>query len=532
MTDVIVKGDGAHGDTSVVTAVEVTVDDSGAKTSIKGEEATSSFDQYSSMMARVLAAWIVVVAVLSFVTVPWLKAGNNGDLTQSMTWFYHALMLPAALMFLILCTRVFVTHSWVRYLVSHSALVALFEGVGFLVLGYGTLHHVTSLTDFGFWIVMPCTIELFAVTFVFVVDLAYAAFRPPQGERMSPRKAEIHWALFFSGVSVLTWVVLGIAAAASVVGISWSFWANWQHESSSALVGNIVTAHSHGMLPSFMAAIVFVAAEAFGYSRLVGIRKQIARLGVGIMLGGIALYSGVYAVSALGTFVIPAWFPSGKGGANGIAMDDTMTGLVGVGALILAAVMTPEIRGSFVKVAGVARERFNPVRLAVYLTYLMAAVVMFLYGYYIEMNETKFGFAALPAARAADDQIFTRAHMLLVFGSLPIIAVFLIAAELFGDPSGLGATLKRWMAGIVITGMVVSTVGMGVWVFATPGHASSWDVSSVGAIFYAVGQALILLGAFVELFTRRRVPAVAPRAERVTVPPVKFRKPDRAPVAS
>src|ERR1039458_8408131 len=202
--------------------------------------------------------------------------------------------LPAAILLLILCTRVFVTHDWVRYLISHSGLVAIFEGVGFLILGYGTLHNVSSLTSFGFWIIMPCTIELFLVTVVFVVDLAYAAFCPPPGESVSPQKAEIRWAMFFSGVSVLTWVVLGLAAAASEIGISWSFWAGWQHEPTSTLVGNIITSHSHGMLPSFMAVIVFLAAEAFGYSALVGIRKQLARVGAGIMLAGIALYSGVY----------------------------------------------------------------------------------------------------------------------------------------------------------------------------------------------------------------------------------------------
>ena len=41
---------------------------------------------------------------------------------------------------------------------------------------------------------MPCTIELFLVTVVFVIDLAYAAFRPPPGESISPQKAEIRWA--------------------------------------------------------------------------------------------------------------------------------------------------------------------------------------------------------------------------------------------------------------------------------------------------------------------------------------------------
>ncbi|MHB1497861.1 MAG: hypothetical protein ACYCXN_08125 [Acidimicrobiales bacterium] len=470
-------------------------------------------DVYSSLMARLLSLWVVIVAVATFLTVPWLRHVNAGDMTLSMTWFYHALMLPSALLFLILCTRVFATHPWVRYVLSHSAPIAVLEGLGFLILGYGTEHHVSSLVSFGYWIIMPLTIELFAVTVLFVGDLAVSAFWPPSGERMRPQKAEIHWALFFAGISTLTWVVLGIAAAASVVGVSWSFWAQAQHESTSTLVGNIITSHSHGMLPSFMAGIVFLAAEAFGYSRLSGLRKQVARGGVGIMLGGIALYSGVYFVSALGTFVIPAWFPYGPGGVNGLAMDDTFTGLVGVGALIVAFDMLPEIRGSFQRATGAVRERFNPVRLGVYMTYIMAAAAMFLYGYYIENNENKFGFATtLSASRVVGDQVFTRAHLLLVFGSLPVIAVFLMAAELLGDTSGIRDSLKRLMSGIVLVGMVVATAGMGTWIFATPLHATTWSLTSAGAIMYMAGQSLILLGAVVELFTIRTPQAVEAEA--------------------
>jgi hypothetical protein len=307
---------------------------------------------------------------------------------------------------------------------------------------------------------------------------------------------------FFTGVSVITWVVFGLAAAASQVGISWSFWAGWQHESTSTLMGNIITSHSHGMLPSFMAGIVILAAEAFGYSRLVGVRKQVARIGAGAMLGGIALYSGVYAVSGVGTFVIPAWFPSGAGGVNGIAMDDTMTGLVGLGALIVAAAMLPELRGSFLRLSGTAMRRFNPVRLGVYLTYLMATAAMFVYGYYIEVNESQFGFnTTLAASRVIDDQIFTRSHLLFVFGSLPIIAVFLLAAELGGNVSKVGVALRGWMAGVIIAGMVVTLIGMGTWIFSTPGHQANWAPGSIGEILYIVGQALILVGAVIELFT-------------------------------
>ncbi|MHB8263513.1 MAG: hypothetical protein ACYDGY_07185 [Acidimicrobiales bacterium] len=464
-------------------------------------------DRWSYNMIKLLSTWIVIVAILSFITVPWLKAGNGGDFTTPMIWFYHALMMPAAVLLLVICTRIFPLHPWVKYVVTHIAPVVLFEGAGELILGYGSLHGVSSLTSFGYWVIMPCSLVLLAVTALFFIDLAWVAasvtFRPGRQAALPPRKTEITMALFLTGMSVLTWIVFGMAAAANDVGISWNFWAGWQHESYSALMGNIVTAHSHGMLPSFMAGIVLVAAEAFGYSKMAGARAQVARVGVGVMLAGIALYSGIYTVSALGTFSIPAWFPFGPGGVNGLAMDDTMTGLVGIGALILAGAMLPELRQSFHRLGSTIKQRYNPVRVAVYLTYVIAAAVMFFYGYYIEMNESRFGFGAPPASQFANDQIFTRSHLLFVFGSLPVIAVFLIAAELVGNTSSKGAAIKNWMSGTVMAGMFITIVGEGIWVFSTPGHSATWAAGSAGEVLYIIGQALILVGAIIEVFTLR-----------------------------
>lgn len=51
--------------------------------------------------------------------------------------------------------------------------------------------------------------------------------------------------------------------------------------------------------------------------------------------------------------------------------------------------------------------------------------------------------------------------------------------------------------------MVVTLVGMGVWVFSTPGHQAGWAAGSAGEVLYIAGQALMLLGAVVELFTVR-----------------------------
>ena len=116
-------------------------------------------------------------------------------------------------------------------------------------------------------------------------------------------------------------------------------------------------------------------------------------------------------------------------------------------------------------------------------------------------------------SRVVSDQVFTRTHLLLVFGSLPIIAVFLMAAELLGDTAGIRASLKRLMSATVLVGMVVATAGLGIWTFSTPLHATTWSTSNAGAILYMAGQSLILLGAVVELFTMRTAqPLEAPGA--------------------
>ncbi len=473
-------------------------------------------DPNSGLMLRLLTAWIALVALVSFVTVPWLKPANQGDFTEPMIWFYHALMIPTVALFLILCLRIFRLRPWVNVVVGVGGMLdAALASIGCVLRGYGELYNVPSLSSFGIWVLLPGTLVMTLVVAVFVVGLGLETARPMRGSRAS---REITWALFLAGLSGITWVAMGMVYAASEVNISWAFWAHWQGESISTFLANIATSHSHGMLPSFMAGIVILAAEAFGYSVLGGARKQVARLGVGVMLVGIALYSGVYLVSGIGTYAIPAWFPSGPGGVNGIAMDDSMTGLVGIGALILAGAMLPEVRLSFRRAGSKLRDRLNPVRASVYLTYVMAAGAMFFYGFWIEMNEAKFGFNSLPASGAIDDQIFTRSHLLFVFGSLPIIAVFLLATEIAGDTSGIGSILRKWMSGSIIAGMFVTLLGMGIWVFSTPGHQLNWGHGSAGEVIYIVGQALIVLGAFIGLFTMRSASS-ASNEDRLVAPP-------------
>ena len=69
------------------------------------------------------------------------------------------------------------------------------------------------------------------------------------------------------------------------------------------------------------------------------------------------------------------------------------------------------------------------------------------------------------------------------------------------------------MAGIVLAGMMLATMGMGAWIFTEPVHSKVYHLDNVWAALYITGQALILLGALAELFVTRqprRAVGVAP----------------------
>ena len=469
-----------------------------------------------SLAVRGLLAWIVVVALIGFFAAPFLTPGQAGDFSSALVDFYHAIMIPVAALFLILCTFVFRVPAWVRRWVVQAGVVgAGLDAVGSLVRAYGDVYHSAGFGA-GAWIQFPGTLIMVSVALVFLVGLALTAVRTPKhSAESSPLMA---WALFISGVSALIAVALGGIFAASEVGLSWAGWAHALHENTGGFLGNVVTSHSHDMLPAFMAGIVLLAAQAFGYTHLQGLRRRVAQWGIAILLIGVVLMTLAYVLSSLGTYNIPALWVSGPQGVNGIAEDDFLTGLVGWGSLILMVSLWSELRDRARVAAATVRSRINPVRLAVFLTWICAMVAMIVYGYYIELHEVVFGGGALPAPGAINDQIFTRAHLLYVFLSLPVLAVFLLAAELTADP--VRRRLTGWMAGVSIAGMLVSLVGLGWWTFATPGHAVSWALASGGHDVYVLGQALMLLAAVMQLFIgSRAVPPAPLRAESAPASP-------------
>ncbi len=468
---------------------------------MKSEVLVPETDSLRMLAVRGLSAWIVVVVLLGFFAAPFLTPGQSGDFSPALIDFYHAIMIPAALLFLILCTLVFPIPAWAnRWVIQVGLVGAGLDALGSLLRVYGDVYRSAGFNLPGAWIQFPGTLLMVTVLLVFLYGLVV---KKPAGAQNSEGASRLMtWALFIAGVSALIAVSLGGVFAASEVGLSWAAWARVLHEPLSDFLGNMVTGHSHDMLPAFMAGIVLLAAQAFGYSQVQGIRRHVAHLGIAVMLVGVILMTIVYVISSVGTYYIPTLWAFGLHGVNGIAEDDFLTGLVGWGTLILMGSLWPELRTHAQNAAATVGERVNPVRLAVFLTWICAMAAMIGYGYYIELHETVFGAGALPAAGAINDQIFTRAHLLYVFFALPVLAVFLLATELTADPSR--GRLTRWMAGFSIVGMLVTLLGLGWWTFATPGHAVTWDLASAGHDVYVFGQALILSAAVMQLFTGRR----------------------------
>lgn len=453
-----------------------------------------------TLAIRGLLAWIVLVALMGFFWIPFLAPGQSGDFSPAVTDFYHAIMIPVTALFLILCTIVFRVPPWATRWVTVAGLVgAGLDAVGSLMRAYGEVYGSGGFSA-GAWVQLPGTILMVSVAAVFLVGLAVETAGAAKND--NTRSRLLSWTLFLSGVSGLLAVSLGGIFASSEVGLSWTAWARALHEPTTAFLGNVATSHSHDMLPAFMAGIVLLAAQAFGYAEIRGARRALARLGITVMLVGVVLMTVVYVSAALGTYSIPALLTSGPHGVNGIAEDDSLTGLVGWGALILMASLWPQLRDHARVAAARVRGRINPVRLAVFLTWVCAMVAMIGYGYYIELHEAVFGAGALPAAGAVNDQIYTRAHLLYAFFALPILAVLLLAAELTGNVAY--GRLTRWIAGFSIAGMLVTLAGLGWWTFGTPGHAVTWATASGAHDVYVLGLALMLSAAAMQVLNGTR----------------------------
>jgi hypothetical protein len=111
--------------------------------------------------------------------------------------------------------------------------------------------------------------------------------------------------------------------------------------SSDDFAGALVGSHSHEMAVAMMALIVVLLALQFGYGIRKGISRALATTGMIMVAVGIIVMPAMYVTAAFTTWSPPAWFVSGPGGANGIASDDVISGILvmGGGVLVVTALV-------------------------------------------------------------------------------------------------------------------------------------------------------------------------------------------------
>jgi hypothetical protein len=111
----------------------------------------------------------------------------------------------------------------------------------------------------------------------------------------------------------------------------------WWSSSLSQLVGS----HSHEMAVGAMALAVILVAQQFSYATLHGTARAQSRIGMALVAIGTVVMMGMYLAGGFSTWAPPAWFVSGLSGANGIALDDMITGILvmGGGLLIVVALV-------------------------------------------------------------------------------------------------------------------------------------------------------------------------------------------------
>jgi hypothetical protein len=305
----------------------------------------------------------------------------------------------------------------------------------------------------------------------------------------------------YAHVGVAYWLTLAAIASAFVAGmlgfvnlllraIGPSFLAgymSWLGLDTQGFEDATLDPHSHMMALALMGGVVGVAAVRFGIlnseSRL---RRNLARVGASISLIGVIGTTIVLGAVALLNFAPPTLFPS-PDGVNGMAGDDAVMAVIGIGAMVILVAVLAE--------RGIWR---NPLRLTVLGTWLGAMLLNVGQGFWIEFHQDQF-----TASLAANDESFKIAQPMTGIFLLTALALVLLLVDVYGV-QGRARRIVTWTAAL---GLVAAIVGTTLWTFVDPSNNGvSFGVYVAGA---ALSYLAILFGAFVIRSAKVPPPATA-----------------------
>jgi hypothetical protein len=415
--------------------------------------------------AKKNAAAIMIYTVLMLLISPlfpgitWFRLG---DFTLDVVNFYHTIMIPLALLIIIVTARVFSLPNIIQKLVNIATYPVLLFSVLGLILFYPTASSIV-LADEVMQGIRDVIVVLAAL--LLVIGLLIYPFR-------NKKEAKSIWGAYV--------VVLIASIAASIAGVmgmvlEWGnmnngysivpFFQNYVNSigGTSTFLGNAWTMHSHAIPPAIMGGIVGLTAVIFGYQKLSSGYRQIVNIGLVVSTIGTISMLSMYWISTFGTWVIPAVFTN-SGGVNGLALDDTQTGLIGIGAMIaiigLIKTLDSSKGGKYTQIAAMG-------------TWVGAMAAMLGIGYLIEFNEVYYGFGdPSQGAGALYDQAFSDGHLLYIFLMLIIAATFFAILYYYGKQAEKSLRLPAYLG---ISGIAIGFIGLQIYTMDL-----SWYVEAVG----------------------------------------------------
>ncbi|MFG1519229.1 MAG: hypothetical protein AAE977_01945 [Thermoplasmataceae archaeon] len=424
-----------------------------------------------------------IIAVIAFISIflvigpmlPGVSWFSLGDFSLDMVNFYHTIMIPFAFLLILYASELLDLGSAERKAVNISTYPVLFLTLLGTVFFYPTS---TQTADYILQAMRDVWMLILALMF-----FVYLLMMPIKNRQ----KFKSIWGAYL--LIVITTLSAGIAA---VMGMIYEYGNLFGFTSLSVLnndvtawgglqtfLGNLVTSHSHEMLPAVMGGIVALAAVTFGYEKLSGFKRNAVNLGMLIAFFGTISFTYLYLISSFGTYVIPTIAPFGPGGMNGLALDDSQTGIVGWGALI-------SILGLYYVLSNKPTDRL--VQLSELLTWIATMAVMIGVGYAMEFNEAYYGFGSPGTPPNGGigyqyDMAFTDGHLLFAFFLMPLLAgiILMLIHYVKGHE-----TEKRIIVYFIGAGTVIGAFGLLAYVLTL-----YWIVEAIGLALLIIAIILI-----------------------------------------
>lgn len=243
---------------------------------------------------------------------------------------------------------------------------------------------------------------------------------------------------------------------------------------------NDLTSHSHLMLISVMAGIVSLTPAVYGYAKWEKKERAVSTVGFVIMIVGLLASMWIYLVSGVGNYFIPTLFQSGPNGINGLAMDDMMTGIVGLGAVfVLVALVSYARKG---KTADGIVLLKDPLFLSIVAAWIIIYLTIPVTGYYIEFHQSFYSAAGL-----GFDAAFTRWHQDTAFFLLPALVTSILIFQVFG----ISGKTRRTVGSLYLVGACIMFVFGWAYAMVTLNMVFLY-ISAFGGILMGLGA---LIGA-------------------------------------